>query len=182
MKDKNKFNLFSLRSHSVHRKQRGQSLIEFVLVNFVFFTFFFIFLRFALSLGYGVYVQHAVFMAARAYFAASADQRDQQQRGKAVLESYLGEGGTRLRSLGEPVDERIMVGAASNFSDRDPNLRWLQGASFGFKFRMFYQPLIPLGSLPNPQLDLVSETFLGREPTSQECRSAMGDWLYDNGC
>ncbi len=167
---------------SVSPGKRGQSLIEFILVNFIFFTFFFVFLRFSLSLGYGSYVHHAVFMAARAYFAGSVSQRDQQTRGRAVLESYLGEEGSRLSTLGAPVPEKMKVGAAENFSATDGDLMYLQGATFGFKFRMFYQPLIPLGSLPNPQLDLVSETWLGREPTTQECTSKMGAWLYDNGC
>lgn len=88
------------------------------------------------------------------------------------------------------------VGPGSNYKDGERTLSWMQGVRYTFKSRLF---LIPFGGSSQGtggggannvggktanSVTLTSESWLGKEPSDEECQTELGkyDGIVDNGC
>ena len=162
-------------------QRSGQSVIEFIIISLTFFTFFFILAKSALNLSQGHYAHYATFMAARAYMAGNSDQNAQKGSAERTLVSFLGEEGRRY---GLRPDEEAdgagpvpgsSVGPGPEFNATDANWRWQQGVTFSFVQRMYVMPLVGTVSARgrNGRVKLTSESWLGREISSEECKRFM---------
>ena len=174
------------------KNEKGQSTIEFTLTLTFLLAFVFFFLQLALVFGYGNYVQYATFMSARALQSATETQDDQIGRAKAVLirmlkKSQGASGVDRWPGIGKGVDGQDIAGAdigiVDPFDRNDPGLSWREGVRYSFRSRLF---LIPLSqSDVANSITLTSESWLGREVTTEECSQFLnrfGEIIFDNGC
>ncbi len=180
----------------------GQSTIEFILTLILVVSINLFIFQTALVLAHGNYVHYATFMAARAYLAAGPDPEDQVRRAKDVIVGMLKQRGSsaldRYPSIarGTGKDSTLGVqglavvprgGVTDQFSSGDRAKSWMQGVRYTFRSKLFIVPFGGVGrtssrgASPN-WVTLTSESWLGREPTSQECRDQLGGKYYDNGC
>lgn len=178
--------------------QAGQSLIEFALAIFLVFGLLFFFIQLSLMLSWGNFVQYATFMSARAYLSGGTTPQDQEERAKDVLRRMVKKGnlssddrfpmiarGYQGDSNGDIVGAAI--GASQQFDSSNYDLSWMQGVRYTFRSRLFVLPIGRAGSPPSAdagQAILTSESWLGRDPTYQECLSAVQalKGQIDNGC
>lgn len=176
--------------------ESGQATMEFALTMLLLMGFVFFFLQFSLVSAVGNYIQYATFMGARAYLSAGSDPEEQRIRAREVMvravKKSTGQGGLDrwpilargVAGQGEPAG--VLVGPGPNYSDkRDKNFNWQEGVRYVFRSRLFLMPLLGDGS--GGTLDLTSESWLGREPTYQEClrdvqSRSNGRMVLDNGC
>jgi hypothetical protein len=184
--------------------QKGQTTIEFALTLLLLMGFVFFYFQLALVLGFGNYIQYATFMSARAYLASGPTQSDQQARALAVLTRML------QKSEGQPTvarfpsivsniaDPATGIGPSEQFVDGSRSTGWMQGVRYTFRGRLLLLPLsgrkpaslIQAGAPTSGQplswqdLELTSESWLGREPSLKDCDDTMNGkgWYYDNGC
>lgn len=147
-------------------KEEGQSTIEFIMTFGVVFSLFFLFLKMAVNFTDGYMVHHAVYMASRSYLVvdsengASAEDRDRIafEYANFVFKKYLPEAliqnfnGTLKQNAPNVVKYAPFVGLHISYSTP---FSW---GMFGGK----------------EQLELRSESFLGREPSRVE--------VYDQIC
>ena len=192
--------------HSNKRGQankRGQGTVELVLTMFAFFTILFMYVQLAFSMAVGNFLHYATFMAARAFLPGRESVSDQKKAANVYFTRLLGESGTRFKGIAKPVETDgggdvagTFVGQSSrvklgNSASRDT--AWEQGATFKFKVKMYMLPLIKGGKKGEAnEVTLESETWLGRDPSEQECLKILdgrakkagikGVVLYDNGC
>jgi hypothetical protein len=158
-------------------------------------VFVFFFLQFAMVSAIGNYIQYASFMGARAYLAAGRTETDQQQRAKdtmiRMLKRSTGQAGIdRWGTLvegtgGEPGG--VLIGKGDQAASRDaldPTFSWQEGVRYRFRSKLFLGWLGGDSSIS--LLELVSESWLGREPNYDEClediRGRVGQVVIDNGC
>ena len=180
-------------------RESGQSTIEFALVLMLLMGFILFYLQLSLVMGFGNYVHYATFMSARAYMAAGSSKADQTARAREVIASMVkrpnSPGTDRFPSIakGESQGDGDVKGFTSSdhekFNALDTSLSWMQGVRYTFKSRLF---LIPLGreggnrgnSSGGNGIILQSESWLGREPSYDECKQEMGriKGIFDNGC
>ncbi len=189
--------------------EEGQSTIEFALTLILLFAFVFFYLQFTLISAFGNYAHYATFMSARAYLSSGKDLADQESRARDVivmmLKKSIGESGTdRYPSIakgfggGDPLG--FQVKPPDNYDEGNTFLSWQQGVRYTFRSRLF---LIPLAGRSSPSqssetpdsvnfLTLTSESWLGKEPSYEECTDALSKVaggtgggkkvLFDNGC
>ena len=177
------------------KSEAGQSTIEFALTMILLMSFTMFFLRLALLFGYGNYAHYATFMAARAYLSSGADRSSSQvARAEQVILSML------KKSVNEPGVDRFPTIAKGKggggrilgmqidherYAPGNLNLSWMRGVRYTFRSRLF---LIPFGGASSigklNDIELTSESWLGREPTYSECVDEMGKLkaVWDNGC
>ncbi len=172
--------------------QKGQSSIEFILSMGFVFAMFFLFVNQAFNFTIGYLGHYATFMASRAFMAHDngsmnnygSIMNDAQVMGRRVFNRYqlpvfIGE------SAGEVQFNRPDQGVFYEFT----------GAYFRFQ-RPFSTYKFFGGDV---KIDLLTESFLGKEPTRYECRQQLcqavsggecgansevlkHSTLYDNGC
>lgn len=186
----------------------GQSTLEFTLTLILAFALVSFYFRLTTVFAFGNFVHYAVYMTARAYLAAGPSEAEQRQRAEGVAEDiFLGVSGAQkykrfgegVASIGASSVPGLVVGAASYFA---PNRLdgWSRGATYTFKSQLFMIPLVPSraganrglasGGANNQEIELTAESFLGREPSTDECVRVLGSMgkpgkataLYDNGC
>jgi len=140
------------------KKEEGQSTIEFMVVFVLMFGFIFVYLKIALNYARGYMTHYATFQAGRAYLVFDRNSGSDPNsdtlaatRAKEVFKRYM------VHSQGDPdfvnppsahTNARLYVGAVMKYNE-----------SFSFGF--------PFASLD--PMELVSEAFLGREPTRATC-------------
>lgn len=176
-------------------EQSGQSTVEFALAIMMLMGFVLFFVQLTLVFGLGNYIHYATFMAARAQLAAGPNSDDQRERARAVIVRSLkkseGQSGVdrfpfiaKAEGGGDP--NGAQIGPAPEFNDGDTALSWLQGVRYRFRSRLFILPLGgKRGSDTVKSVKLTSESWLGREPTTDECvaeMSSRGGGIFDNGC
>lgn len=187
------------------KSEAGQSVIELVLTLFAFLTIFFMYTQVALSFGVGNYFQYATFMAARAYQSAYLSPQDQAAAANSVLTTMIQPGKQELfGSIAKGVAGTGTADVAGGFigpssrvqlgqSQDARNTAWEQGVTYTFKASMYLAPLIPgISTGDDSKITLESQSWLGREPTQQECEQGMVNRqsisgikalpIYDNGC
>lgn len=178
-----------------HLDEEGQSTIEFALSLALLLVFVFFFLQFAMVSAIGNYVQYATFMGARAYLSGGASPDDQSQRARDVmvrmLKKSIGQAGTdRWGDLVQGLDgdpAGVLIGQGQQMAERGPKnpaYSWQEGVRYRFRSKLFMGWMG--GGTSIHLLDLVSESWLGREPSYQECvqdlRTKTGQAVIDNGC
>lgn len=177
--------------------ESGQSLIEFALSIFLVFGLLFFFIQLALSLSWGNYVQYATYMAARAYLSGGVSQNDQNERAIDVLRRTVKRGvvsnDDRFPMIAQgingddPTVKGASVGGGPGFDPGNYDLSWMQGVRYTFRSRLF---VLPIGRPGTPldaskgQAVFTSESWLGRDPTYQDCLATMRQLKgqIDNGC
>lgn len=185
-----------LRRKRMDLSEEGQSTIEFALTMLLMMGFVLFFIQLSLIFAYGNLVHYATFMSARAYLAAGPEQDDQETRARDVLIALL------KKSVAQPGIEKypfiakavggtnlvpgMTLGAISPYAPKESDYSWLQGVRYEFRGSV---SLIPVGTGKNGEnfINLVSESFLGREPSYDDCAGFMGDLpnggaIFDNGC
>lgn len=139
-------------------QEEGQSTVEFIVVFVLMFGFMFVYLKIALNFARGYMVHYATFQAARAYLVYDRNSTSDPNtdtmaatRAKEVFKRYM------VHNQGDPSfnnpssgggDARVFVGAIMKYEEK---------FSFGFPFAAL------------DPMEMVSEAFLGREPTRQTC-------------
>ncbi len=162
--------------------ESGQSTVEFALTMVLLMAFILFFLQLTLVFGVGNYIHYATYMSARAYLAAGSTRDDQTQRANSVATRMLkkseGQAGTdKWPSIAQGKGEGDVKGLTlvsadpSNFSSS-----WMQGVRYNFKSRLFLLPLSGASGGVDKSINeliLTSESWLGREPSYQDCQSEM---------
>lgn len=162
------------------KHQRGQVLIEFMIVMIMVLSLLFMFIQLSFGIAWGHYVQYATFMASRALFASGLTRQEQEQSAAAVLEKMLkkadgsGKDIMDFISKARTGDERDVQGGsepvAGGFvgthpyaASQDMNSRtfgWAEGVQYNFQVKLFLFPSsvidtghgksIQMGSSSNP--------------------------------
>jgi hypothetical protein len=188
------------------KRESGQSTLEFILTIILLMGFVTFYTRFAYFLGYANLVQYATFMSARAYQSAAATQDEQSAAAENVIVALLkksqGQRNTERFAIAKPENvgspKGARIGADTvNFVATDENFSWLQGVRYSFRGQLFVNLFgtRPTAASAAPggspgDVKLTSESWLGREPTDEECsqelatRSSNGNKpeAPDNGC
>jgi hypothetical protein len=222
----------SLRKTKRKKDERGQAILEFLVVVSLLFTIMFLFVQLAWGIAYGHFVHYATFMASRAYLSAGAVKSEQAAAAGDVLRGMLKvgvgkdilpfvakarTGGDRDAQGPEPVPG-AMVGTHPEAEGREHSraYSWAEGVQYNYNFELFLLPIasfakndgqgkmIQGGTSDNPtkgiewkgKIPMASDSFLGREPTVDECWKEMAtmparngiprgdgaDFIEDNGC
>lgn len=214
------------------KDERGQAIIEFLVVISIILTLIFVFVQLAWAIAYGHYAHYATFMSARAYYSGGLTKQDQTEGAVSVLRGMLKlQGGKDILPFiakARKGDERDIKGSEpviGAFIGTHPealskeNSRaysWAEGVQYNFGVNLFLLPLagwitnegkgknIQPGSAQEPvkavewkgAIPFTSDSFLGREPTVDECFKEMNrlsrstgisrgdnaEFLEDNGC
>ncbi len=178
------------RPRTVAHSRSGQATIEFALTLLLLMAFVLFFIHLSLILAFSNYVQYATFMASRAYTAGGPNIDDQIGRATEVIQKMLKKGGNdRFSFIGKGVDgdsgvTGLFVKPPTEFDPKVRNSSWMEGIRYKYRSRVF---LLPLGrATPGERnaVDLVSESWLGRDPNHVDCKRYMGDipGIWDNGC
>jgi hypothetical protein len=165
----------------------GQATVELILALFLFFGIFLFYVQLAFVFAYANVVHYATFMSARAYLSASQSSEEQRERAKDVIVDLLTRG---QGSSGSPRFPFI----AQGFKGSDPPGFSIVTGGMGEAYRtgVVYEfvsrlPLIPLGGKSSSgaalnTIHLTSESWLGRDPSEEECYRFMQGLYVDNGC
>ncbi len=198
MEGKGILDFFLIRSRAVassgeaqNGQQKGQSTIEFLLTIVLLLAFTLFFFQVSMIFAFGNFVHYATFMSARSYLAAGNSTQDQFDRAKKVMgrtvkRSENMTGIDRFPSIargdGDGDPRGVEIGPGSNYIDGNRDLSWMQGVRYTFRSRLYLLPLAGRfdRSLQN-FVKLTSESWLGKEPSAEECRRAIKG-IYDNGC
>lgn len=172
-------------SKSTHKNNSGQSSIEF-LTTFIFvFGLLVLFVRFALNATNGFHVHYATYMASRAYLS-------HEDNGNNVLDSDE-DAAREARQVFAEIYPQFPLQNVIIRSPSSEGLRLFTGVVARFKQKMSFGKL--MGNTQD--VDFISESFLGREPTINECAnrtcqaiSSVGGeptckifaTTFDNGC
>jgi hypothetical protein len=185
----------SRKKKQMRQGESGQSTVEFALTLLLLMAFVLFYLQTAMMMAFGNYVHYATFMSARALLAAGPDQTDQEARAREVLVRMVkrrnSPGIDRLPMIAKGEGQGDVPGAKftppSQFAPTT-NSSWMQGVRYTFRSRLFLMPMGGAGkgaaARAANSVSLTSESWLGREPSYQECQDAMGkmEAIFDNGC
>lgn len=172
----------------MNMNEKGQSTIEFLMTFIFAFAFLIVFLRTALNITNGFMVQYATFLASRTYMVWDNNSNNPTSTDQAAA--------TRARETFEKIPlSVIFTGTTFDPTFNDPSgghEKVFNGVYVEFENKM------NLGSLigGDQTLNLISESFLLREPVRSECLEricvAMTEvgatecklhiTLEDNGC
>jgi hypothetical protein len=176
-----------------NRYQKGQSTIEFIITFAFGLSLIFVVFNSAINYATGYLVHYATFMASRVYLTADNHTGTigfvnpslsgaQEKASNAFLAYNLG--------VFKISDANFKINRVEDVSGSSQNMT--VGA-----ITIFEQAMDVIGRVAGQKkLELVSESFLGKEPTRAECatrvcfgvtglESCDGDMditLYDNGC
>lgn len=185
------------RLQKAFHETKGQSSLEFALVLILVLGFFFFFIQASFCFSFGNWVHYATFMSARAYLSAGPDNQDQIDRSTQVLSRMLKKSGGGSvdrfpffgKGLSTGTSASLVVGMEIDsplYQQDDRAFSWLRGIRYTFQSRLFLLPLSgKRGGSTNTPLKMTSESWLGKEPSTQECLQDLatrGGGLFDNGC
>lgn len=148
--------------------KRGQGVVEFAFVSFIFLNLFFLTLNGILAFSVHQYISYATFMAARTYQASDVTAERQSRKARAVLDEYFKIPGIK-KELARIRD--IQVPSSTN-----PPPYGYGPPSPGQQIKVVFEvPLFqfPLGAASKSfgWIELESISYLGREPSIQECNT-----------
>jgi len=140
-------------------------------------------------------------MSARAYQSGAANKTAQNEAAQSVIVSLLKKsaglsGEERFgiaQAVGGGTPNGAQIGDGVNFSPTDDNFSWAQGVRYSFRGKMLVGVQIfgtsaTQASAPERgnagEVLLTSESWLGREPTIEECEAELRarNVSGDNGC
>ncbi|MBF0208506.1 MAG: hypothetical protein HQK53_16645 [Oligoflexia bacterium] len=163
---------------SFNTNNKGQSLIEFMFCISFGVGIIFMFINFALNTAVGYIAHYATYMAARTYlvsdnYAASsrnAPYKDAEDKAKIAFDYVIkslfkttGASNYLMKTAGPATVEIRGIQEDNGVAFRRKKV--FVGAVFKFAQRL---PLPTLG-VSTKEVNLVSEAFLGKEPTRAEC-------------
>ncbi|MBF0311836.1 MAG: hypothetical protein HQK50_04290 [Oligoflexia bacterium] len=159
--------------------ESGQTLIEFILCFSFSFVMVFMFASLALNVTVGYLAHYATFMASRAYlvadsFSADSDYSSDDAKSNQMFEYVVsglfkvtGPSNFLMKTPGPPnATLRKISDSGNGVGDRARKV--FVGAYFNFSQKLIYP-----GPGGNRELNLVSESYLGKEPTRGECLRRM---------
>ena len=148
----------------------GQAAVEFMLIVVVFFFFLFLLLSLSILMVISEYVEFATFMAARTYKAGFSREEVQRENAAIVFNKYF-----------ENI-QGIARKPKIEFRRADGNDENTAGVAVSYEIDVFYMP--PLfgegGTAPVSKLPLVSEAYLGRDPSFDEVCNAQAGGYFIN--
>lgn len=194
-------NLRHRSGHSLGHSQ-GQSTVEFAMTLGLLVSIILFFLQLSLVMAFGSYVHYATFMAARTYQSGASARSRQRERAAEIVTLLLKKGpgqegidrwpglGTGIASGTTPAGATI--GAGPQLAQNPvPSFSWQEGVRYTFRSRLLLMPFLrddaSAGGDPISSVDLTAESWLGREPTREECLESVaastgGRGVVDNGC
>jgi hypothetical protein len=161
-------------------RKSGQSVVEFIFVILAFLNLFVVTFNATMAFAVQQYVSYATFMAARAFQASNESPPIQRASAEAVLRGYL------FMSPADADEEVFRFGGTGKGAARD--IKWeipdanADLPAFGQMppqpgRRIRVQFKVPLFQLPFGELSkdwawvpLEAVSYLGRDPTIEECR------------
>jgi hypothetical protein len=144
---------------------KGQSTIEFLMTFTAAVGFIFLFLKMAMNYTDGFMVHHATYMASRAYLV-NDDNRDliEEDDAAALKQAKL--------VFTHNLPEGLVPGVTASMLQENNPGQVKFSAFVGLYIR--YQEKFSIGFVGGKTpLNLVSESFLGREPTRREARNQV---------
>jgi hypothetical protein len=153
-----------------NNNESGQAIIEFTFAMLIVISFFFFYIKMAALFAVGNYIHYATFMSARSYFSSAANKSAQEDSGTDVL-SRMTKG--RWKSIVKPVAGGDVVGPGAYYDEDKNKNYWNQGAVFTFKSALSIYPWSKGGEALT--LNLRSESWTGREESSEECEKKKKD-------
>ena len=166
------------------KSNEGQATVEFALTMVLLFAFILFYVQLSLIFAWGNYVHYATFMSARAFLSAGPSMQEQKSRAQDVIIQMLKENG----APGQDKLKIVAKGEGGNSEVLGLSIvsSWMNGVRYTFKSRLFLIPFAGAGKGKDSanSLTLTSESWLGREPTYEECQKDMGKMkgIWDNGC
>lgn len=177
--------------------QSGQAVIEFVLsLMFIMGLVVFI-VNLAFNFAVGNFVHYATYMSARTLLASNESEVAQVETASKVLSTMM-RGGTRFSGWITPVNgfgsgtsiagaKIISKPSQYGFDDDKRATSWISGVLYQFDMKMF---LGPISGTKGSKLTLTSESWLGREESTEECLKTLvktqgvseTEVHIDNGC
>lgn len=173
------------------RRRRGQTFIEFLLTVFAYLTVAFMTVQVGLGFGVANYIHYATFMAARALLTGYESEEKQKEKARSVLSKMLkkGDGKDRFDPIakgtgnGSPAGFELVGSTGRSKGGNPRDSAWEQGVVYKFNAKLYMLPIAPGAKRGQKNaVELESETWLGRDPTIEECKKQLGDRLVDNGC
>ncbi len=158
-------------TQQVRRAQQGQAMVEFLLSLIIIISFFFFYVKLSAVFAIGNYIHYVTFMSARAYLSSAPSQENQRENAESVLSTLIvGKWRTLIKAKGgDSTVTGAHIGGGSFFQNDPTQGAWNQGTTFRFVTSV---GLYPWNKVANPvQLDLTSESWLGREQSTQECET-----------
>lgn len=151
---------------SQNYRKKGQGVVEFALVSIIFLNLFLLTLNGVLAFTVHQYISYATFMAARAFQASQETPGGNEAAARATLDAYFDMPGV-TKELARVTDTYVPSGNV-HYGVREPTNE--------MKIRVEFEvPLLPfqLGDMTANfgWITLESVSYLGREPSVQECRS-----------
>lgn len=179
----------------------GQATVEFALVMTLLVGLFLFMLKLTLVFAFGNYVHYATFMSARAYLSSAKTTQEQEEHARNVIVQMLKKTNQpstdRFAFVAKGVDGQdddgggqvlgFYVGTGEQYQADNINYSWMEGVRYKFRSGLF---MIPFGGISrkrqkNDTIELMSESWLGKEPSYLECQKYMNETvhgIYDNGC
>jgi hypothetical protein len=172
------------------KKEEGQATVEFALVMLLMLGFILFYIQLSFIFAFGNFTHYATFMSARAFLSAGPDIQDQMERAQAVIKRTVKTGsGDRFPSIAKGSGGGDPEGFETISTRGDRDSSWMNGVRYTFKSRLFLLPMGKDGGAKGGkksvnEVTLTSESWLGREPTHDECKTEMGKYpgYWDNGC
>lgn len=208
------------------KNESGQVIVEFIIVFALISTMIFLFVNMSWGIAWGHYVHYSTYMASRAYLSAGLTQASQVEAAGAVLASTVKRSGKDIFPFlpSRAGDERdaqgsepvpgAMVGThpMAIGKERSRLYSWAEGVQYNFGMKIFLLPIASsVGKGGNKSIQapgdgkriefkglipMTSDSFLGREPSVDECfremtrlssstgisRGDNSDFIEDNGC
>jgi hypothetical protein len=155
------------------KNERGQSIIEFLMTITLLMAFVFLFLKIALNYTNGYMVHYANFMASRAYMVV--DRNSNEPSGSD------GEALTRAQTVFSKYNVAAMVSGFSGELQANSPDDVSRNAFVGTWVE--YTDLFSFSALMGGKTDInfITESFLGREPTRAECVARICRMMQDLG-
>ncbi len=156
----------------------GQSSIEFILSMAFIMGLFFLFINQAFNFSIGYLAHYATFMASRAFMVQDKARMDSIADYNGIIED--------AKSVGTKVFKRhqleIFLGSSVGevgFNSPDTGSFYEYTGAY-FQFQRPFSTYESFGG--GVMLDLLSESFLGKEPTRVECKNQVCNAIAGSDC
>ncbi len=166
----------------MRNSRKGQSVVEFIFVLLAFLNLLVVTINATMAFAVQQYMSYAAFMAARAFQASNISPKEQEEAAKAVLNSYLfispGDDNEKIfrfhkdgKGTARDVEWKVpdSLGALPKYGQMPPKPG--RHIKIDFKVPLFQLPFGPsIKALNLIWVPLSAVSYLGREPTVEECR------------
>lgn len=149
-------------------------MVEFMIAVIVIMFFLFLMLSLSILMVTSEYMEYAAFMAARTYRTGYSTASSQATRARLVAQQYAVNVANLLSNGASGVNIEVIDG------DAGPRLNnpvgdqggGMAGVRIRYRIPLFYLPPVFAGTFIDPNINLTTESFYGRDPSAEE---ACGD-------